>query len=114
MDAFTPQLIVLGLTGMIGKGGRSPEVVAAMRKHGAVYLGALGGAGALIARCVEASEVIAYEDLGAEAVRRLTVKDMPLTVVIDSEGKSYYEQGREGYLRFLYAKEKTDTWGNRR
>jgi fumarate hydratase subunit beta len=99
MDAYTTELIKLGLTGMIGKGKRSPEVVAAMREYGAVYFGAIGGAGALLARCVESSEIIAYEDLGAEAVRRLTVRDMPLTVVIDHEGNDLYEQGRMEYLR---------------
>lgn len=99
MDVFAPALISLGLTGMIGKGSRSPEVIAAMREYGAVYLGAIGGAGALLSRCVESSEVIVYEDLGAEAIRKLTVKDMPLTVIIDCEGNDLYKQGRENYLR---------------
>jgi len=98
MDASTPPLIAAGLTGMIGKGARSPEVVAAMREHGAVYFGAIGGAGALIARCVESSEIVAYEDLGAEAIRKLTVRDMPLTVVIDCEGDDLYIKGRKEYL----------------
>jgi len=99
MDVYTPHLIRLGLTGMIGKGSRSPDVIAAMREHGAVYFGAVGGAGALLARCVEASEVIAYEDLGAEAIRKLTVKNMPLTVIIDSEGNDLYIQGQADYLQ---------------
>jgi len=99
MDAFAPVLITLGMTGMIGKGERSPEVVSAMKEHGAVYFGAIGGAGALLARCVEKSEVIAYEDLGAEAIRRLTVKDMPLTVIIDSDGNNLHIKGREEYLQ---------------
>ena len=99
MDAFTPELIALGLTGMIGKGTRNPEVINAMKKHGAVYFGALGGAGALLARCVESAEVIAYEDLGAEAIRKLTVKNMPLTVIIDSRGNDLYINGRAEYLR---------------
>jgi len=99
MDVYTPELIRLGMTGMIGKGARSPEVVMAMKKHGAVYFGAIGGAGALLARCVESSDVIAYEDLGAEAIRKLTVKDMPLTVIIDSEGNDLYIQGRADYLQ---------------
>jgi len=99
MDAYTPALISLGLTGMIGKGSRSPEVTCAMKKNGAVYFGAIGGAGALLARCVRASEVTAYEDLGAEAIRKLTVRDMPLTVIIDSEGNDLYIQGREEYLK---------------
>ena len=99
MDVYTPKLIRLGMTGMIGKGARAPEVVAAMRENGAVYFGAVGGAGALLARCVKASEVVAYEDLGAEAIRKLTIKDMPLTVIIDSEGNDLYIQGRADYLR---------------
>ena len=99
MDAYSPVLIELGQAGMIGKGLRSAEVIEAMKKHGAVYFGAIGGAGALLARCVESSEVIAYDDLGAEAIRKLTVRDMPLTVVIDCEGNDYYVQGREEYLR---------------
>ena len=100
MDTFTPALIALGMTGMIGKGARSHEVVSAMREHGAVYFGAPGGAGSLIARCVISSDIIAYEDLGAEAIRRLTVKDMPLTVVIDCEGNDLYKQGRKDYLQW--------------
>jgi fumarate hydratase subunit beta len=99
MDSYTPELIRLGMTGMIGKGKRSPEVITAMREYGAVYFGAIGGAGALLARCVESSEVIAYEDLGAEAIRKLTVRDMPLTVVVDHEGNDLYEQGRMEYLQ---------------
>jgi len=98
MDAYTPTLISLGLTGMIGKGARSQEVVSAMREYGAVYFGAIGGAGALLSRCVESSEIVAYADLGAEAVRRLTVRDMPLTVVIDYEGNNLYMKGRSDYL----------------
>ena len=101
MDVYTPSLIALGLTGMIGKGTRSPEVVAAMKEHGAVYFGALGGAGALLANCIESSEIVAYEDSGAEAIRRLTVKDMPLTVVIDCKGNDIYTIGREKYLLFI-------------
>jgi len=98
MDVFAPKLIELGMTGMIGKGERCPEVISAMKEHGAVYFGAIGGAGALLARCVESSEVIAYKDLGAEAIRRLIIKDMPLTVVIDSEGNDLYINGRKNYL----------------
>ena len=99
MDAFAPALIKLGLTGMIGKGARCPEVVAAMKEHTAVYFGALGGAGALLAQCVISSEFIAYEDLAAEAIRKLMVKDMPLTVVIDSYGNDLYIKGRTDYLQ---------------
>ena len=99
MDAYSPALISLGQTAMIGKGKRGPEVVTAMKEHGAVYLGAIGGCGALLSRCIKKSEVIAYEDLGAEAVRRLWVEDFPAVVVIDSEGNNLYELGREEYLK---------------
>ncbi len=99
MDAYSPTLIALGNTGMIGKGKRGDEVIAAMRQHGAVYFGAIGGCGALLASCVKSSEVVAYEDLGAEAIRRLVVEDFPVVVVIDSEGNNLYEKGREEYLR---------------
>jgi len=98
MDAFAPALIKMGLTGMIGKGARDLEVIEAMKEFTAVYFGAVGGAGALLAQCVETSEVIAYDDLGAEAIRKLTVKDLPLTVIIDSEGNDLYIQGRADYL----------------
>jgi len=100
MDPVAPTLISLGLGGMIGKGMRSAKVIEAIKEYGAVYLGALGGAGALLARAVKSSEVIAYEDLGAEAIRKLVVKDMPLTVVIDTLGNDLYKQGRESYLRW--------------
>ena len=98
MDAYSPTLIGLGLTGMIGKGKRSPEVVAAMKEHGAVYFGAIGGCGALLSKCIKKAEVIAYEDLGAEAIRRLEVEDFPVIVIIDSEGNNLYETGRNAYL----------------
>lgn len=98
MDPYSPKLIELGQRGMIGKGKRSPEVIEAMKKHGAVYFGAVGGAGALISQCIKEAEVIAYEDLGAEAVRRLTVEDMPLLVIIDCEGKNLYEDGPAAWL----------------
>ena len=98
MDAYAPALISMGLAGMIGKGPRSPGVIEAMREYGAVYFGAIGGAGALLARCVESCEIVAYEDLGAEAIRRLVVRDMPLTVVIDCEGADLYQKGREAWL----------------
>ena len=98
MDAYSPSLIKEGLTGMIGKGKRGPEVVAAMKEHGAVYFGAIGGCGALLGSCIKKAEVIAYEDLGAEAIRRLEVEDLPVTVIIDSEGTNLYETGRAAYL----------------
>ena len=98
MDAYSPKLIALGQTGMIGKGKRGPEVIAAMKEHGAVYFGAIGGCGALLSRCILESEVVAYPDLGAEAIRRLVVKDFPVVVVIDSLGNNLYETGRANYL----------------
>jgi fumarate hydratase subunit beta len=99
MDAYAPRLLALGLRGMIGKGKRSAEVIAAVQKAGAVYFGALGGAGALLSRRIKRAEVTAFEDLGAEAIRRLEVEDFPLTVVIDSRGNNLYEIGRKAYLR---------------
>jgi fumarate hydratase subunit beta len=101
MDAYSPTLIGLGLTGMIGKGKRSPEVVNAMKEHGAVYFGAIGGCGALLSRCIKKAEIIAYEDLGAEAIRRLEVENFPVVVIIDSEGNNLYETGKRDYLATL-------------
>ena len=92
MDAYAPTLIKLGQTVMIGKGERSQEVINAMKAHGAVYLGAIGGAGALIAKSITSAEVVAYDDLGTEAIRKLTVKDFPAIVVIDSDGNNLYER----------------------
>ena len=101
MDAYSPALIALGQTGMIGKGKRGEAVVDAMRRYGAVYLGAIGGLGALLGKCVKKAEVIAYPDLGAEAVRKLEVENFPVVVVIDSEGNNLYELGRRAYLEQL-------------
>ena len=98
MDAYSPTLISLGLTGMIGKGKRGPEVVDAMKVHGAVYFGAIGGCGALLSKCIKKAEVVAYDDLGAEAIRRLEVEDFPAIVIIDSLGNNLYESGRANYL----------------
>ena len=98
MDAYSPTLIAQGQTGMIGKGKRGPEVIAAMKQYGAVYFGAIGGCGALLSKCIKKAEVIAYEDLGAEAIRRLEVEDFPAIVIIDSEGNNLYETGRANYL----------------
>ena len=98
MDAYAPRLLSVGARGMIGKGARSAEVVEAMKKHTGVYFGAIGGAGALLAKCIKKSELIAWEDLQSEALRRLWVENMPLVVVIDCEGNDLYEQGREAYL----------------
>lgn len=98
MDAYSPTLIGMGLTGMIGKGKRNETVVSAMKEYGAVYFGAIGGCGALLSRCIKKAEVIAYEDLGAEAIRRLEVENFPVVVIIDSEGNNLYETGMANYL----------------
>ena len=98
MDAYSPTLIRCGLTGMIGKGRRGPEVIEAMKECGAVYFGAIGGAAALMAECVTGVKLVAYPDLESEAIRRLEVVDMPLTVVIDAEGNNLYETGPAAYL----------------
>ena len=98
MDAYAPTMMSVGARGMIGKGARLPEVVEAMKKYSGVYFGAIGGAGALLAKCIKKAELIAYEDLGAEALRKLYVEDMPLVVIIDSEGNNLYEEGRKAYL----------------
>ena len=101
MDAYSPTLIAEGQTGMIGKGKRGPEVIAAMKEHGAVYFGAIGGCGALLSKCIKKAEIVAYEDLGAEAIRRLEVEDFPVVVIIDSEGNNLYQTGRADYLASL-------------
>lgn len=98
MDAYAPTLMSVGVRGMIGKGARLPEVVEAMKTYSGVYFGAIGGAGALLAKCIRRAELIAYEDLGAEALRKLYVEDMPLVVIIDSKGRNLYEEGRAAYL----------------
>ena len=90
MDKYSPRLMDLGMTGMIGKGRRSPEVKDAMQKNSVTYFAAVGGAGALLSKCITDSEVIAYDDLGTEAVRKLTVKDFPVIVVMDCHGGSLY------------------------
>ena len=99
MDAYAPTLLDLGQLAMIGKGQRSDEVKAAAVRNGAVYFAAIGGAAALMAKHIKKAEVIAFEDLGAEAVRKLYVEDLPLTVVIDCMGGDLYMQGREEYLK---------------
>ena len=90
MDGFTPALLEHGLRGMIGKGNRSPEVVEAIKRYGAVYFGAIGGIAALTAQCVKKMKVVAYEDLGPEAIRKLTVVDLPLVVINDFRGSDLY------------------------
>ncbi len=99
MDAYSPALIARGLKGMLGKGARSEAVIEAMKEYGAVYFGAVGGAGAYLSRCILESEVIAFPELGTEAVRRLVVKDFPAVVLIDSLGHNLYETGKEHYKR---------------
>ncbi len=99
MDSYTPQLLNLGLKGMIGKGERNEEVLKAIKKNKAIYFGAIGGAGALLSKAIISSEVVAYDDLGAEAIRKMEVKDMPLLVIVDSEGNNLYEIGRKAYLK---------------
>ena len=97
MDAYAPKLISLGLSGMIGKGMRSDEVKKACTENNCVYFGAIGGAGALLASHVTKSEIIAYDDLGAEAVRELTVEKFPVTVIIDAKGNDLYETGKNTF-----------------
>ena len=98
MDAYSPVLIRLGQTGMIGKGKRDDAVIAAMRQYGCVYFGAIGGCGALLSQCIKKAEVIAFPELGPEAVHRLEVENFPVTVVIDCEGTNLYETGPQAYL----------------
>lgn len=99
MDSYSPLLLDLGNRIMIGKGKRNSAVKEAIVRNGAVYLAAAGGAGALIAECITASEIIAWPDLGCEAVRKMTVRDLPLMVVIDCLGNDLYESGPKDYLR---------------
>lgn len=101
MDPFAPRLLDVGLLGMIGKGKRSDEVIKSIVKHGAVYFAAIGGAAALTSKCVKSAELIAYEDLGSEAIRKLYVENLPLIVVIDSMGNNFYEIGKTQYLNSL-------------
>lgn len=104
MDAYSPRLLDLGQAVMIGKGARNQAVKEAAVRNGAVYLAALGGAGALMAACVKELEVICWEDLGCEAVRRLEVEDMPLTVILDPHGGDLYQSGPAAYLASLEEK----------
>lgn len=98
MDSFTPMLLDRGLRGMIGKGLRSKEVIESIKKNKAVYFAAIGGAAAIIAKCVKKVEIVAYEDLDSEAIRKLEVKDLPVIVAIDSKGNNLYELGQKNYL----------------
>jgi len=99
MDAYSPKLMEIGLKGMIGKGMRKKEVVEAMKKYKAVYFAATGGAGALLAKAIKKAQVVAYEDLGPEAISRLEVEDFPVIVVNDTEGNDLYEEGMRKYAR---------------
>ena len=101
MDAHAPQLLDIGLLGMIGKGKRNQAVIDKIVEHGACYFAAIGGAAALIKSKIKSAEVICYEDLGAEAVRKLYVEDFPVTCIIDSKGNNLYEKGRKAYLDSL-------------
>lgn len=99
MDKYTPALLDLGLGGMIGKGKRSPEVISSMQKNKAVYFAAVGGAGALLSKCIKEAEIIAYEDLGTEAIRKLKVEKLPVIVVIDEKGTNLYETAVKKYRK---------------
>ena len=101
MDAYAPMLLDRGLAVMIGKGDSNAAVIDAIVRNGAVYLAAMGGAGALMGSCVKAARIVCYEDLGCEAIRELKVENMPLTVVIDSQGNDLYKSGPEAYLKSL-------------
>lgn len=99
MDKYAPRLLDLGQKGMIGKGKRSEEVIKAVMRNHAVYFAAVGGAGAMIARCIKKSEIVCYEDLGTEAIRKLEVENFPMIVVIDSYGNNLYETAVKEYRR---------------
>ena len=99
MDKYTPLMLQHGLKGMIGKGKRSEEVITSMKKNTAVYFAAVGGAGALLSKCITKSEVIAYDDLGTEAIRRLEVKNLPVITVIDCDGNNLYETAVKEYQK---------------
>ena len=104
MDAYAPTLMKVGIRGMIGKGARLDEVIEAMKENFGVYFGAIGGVGALLAKCIKSSELIAYEDLQSEALRKLYVEDMPLVVIIDCYGNNLYETGPNEYLKSVESK----------
>lgn len=97
MDKYAPKLLDMGLSAMIGKGKRSSEVLEAIKRNKSVYLAAVGGAGALLSKCIKSSEIIAYEDLGPEAIRKLEVENFPVIVVVDSEGNNLYETAVKEY-----------------
>ena len=99
MDSYTPQLLNMGLALMIGKGDRSSDVIESMKMNGCVYLAATGGAAALISRCIKKQEIIAYNELGAEALRKIYIEDFPAIVIIDSNGDNLYETGKNKYRK---------------
>lgn len=99
MDKYTPDMLDRGLKGMVGKGKRSPEVIEAIKRNGAIYFAAVGGAGALLSKCIKEAEIVAYEDLGTEAIRRLCIENLPVIVVIDSQGNNLYETAAEEWRR---------------
>ena len=99
MDKYTPEMLDKGLKGMVGKGKRSPEVIEAMKRNGAVYFAAVGGAGALLSKCIKKAEVIAYDDLGTEAIRKLEIENLPVIVVIDKDGNNLYETAKEKWKK---------------
>lgn len=99
MDKYTPDMLDAGLKGMVGKGKRSPEVIDAMKRNGAVYFAAVGGAGAILSKCIKEADVVAYEDLGTEAIRRLYIEELPVIVVIDKEGNNLYETASEEWSK---------------
>lgn len=99
MDKYTPDMLYAGLKGMVGKGKRSPEVIAAIKKTHAVYFAAVGGAGALLSQCIKEAEVVAYDDLGTEAIRRLYIEKLPVIVVIDKDGNNLYETAAEKWKK---------------
>ena len=99
MDKYTPDMLDLGLKGMVGKGKRSAEVIEAIKRNGSVYYAAVGGAGALLSKCIKSAEIVAYDDLGTEAVRRLEIEELPVIVVIDKDGNNLYETAVEPWKK---------------
>lgn len=102
MDKYTPDMLDAGLKGMVGKGKRSPEVIEAMKRNHAVYFAAVGGAGALLSQCIKEAEVVAYDDLGTEAIRRLYIENLPVIVVIDKDGNNLYETASKKWQKISY------------
>ena len=99
MDKYTPEMLDKGLKGMVGKGKRSPEVIEAIKRNGAVYFAAVGGAGALLSKCIKKADVVAYDDLGTEAIRKLEIENLPVIVVIDKDGNNLYETAKEKWKK---------------